>query len=306
MRTHLSAISVAALTTLCWLGAFNARAQEGREQKGDAAGVRAAAREYLNAMHRGDRKAAADVWTTDGEYTDAAGQTVKARKLLAQDSAPAGEAPETDIKADIKLPESTLRFVTPEVAIEDGKSNSELTEDGRTVTGKFTAIWVKQDGKWRLDSLRETAIVPPSATERLQPLEWLIGEWVGAVEGGAVLVSSHWCDAGNYIVREFVERGADGAVTTGSQRIGWDPSVQKIKCWTFDSHGGSAEGIWRQDGDRWIVEMTEVMPDGSKAAAMASYTLAGDGRFVWEAMRGKVGDKAVPARRVEFKRAAER
>ena len=48
------------------------------------------------------------------------------------------------------------------------------------------------------------------------------------------------------------------------------------------------------------------MPDGSKAAAVASYTPSGDGRFVWEATRGKIGDNAVPPRRVEFKRAAER
>jgi hypothetical protein len=247
--------------------------------------------------------AAAEIWTADGEYTDAAGNAHKARKLLAQEAAAADAA---DAERDVKLPDSTLRFVTAEVAIEDGRTENELTNDGRTATGKFTAVWVKQEGKWRLDSLRESAVVPPSASDRLEPLSWLIGEWVGATDRGVILVSSHWCDAGNFILREFVEHASDGNVTTGSQRIGWDASANKFKCWSFDSNGGSAEGVWRQDGDRWIVEMTEVMPDGSQAAASATYTPSGDGRFVWDAARGKVGDNAVPARRIEFKRAAEK
>jgi uncharacterized protein (TIGR02246 family) len=304
MRILFPAIVLAGLTAVSWPIVPSAWAQEERDQKKDTAGVRAAAREYLEALRRGDLKAAAEVWTADGEYTDAAGTSQKARKLLAEQTAAAGD--EAVAEAEVKLPDSTLRFVTPDVAVEDGKTKSELSEDGRLVAGKFTAVWVKRDGKWRLDSLRESAVVPPSASERLQPLEWLNGEWVGATDRGVILVSSRWCDAGHFILREFVERAADGGVTTGSQRIGWDPSIEKIKCWTFDSHGGSAEGIWRQEGDRWIVETTEVMPDGSKAAALSSYTPAGDGRFVWEASRGKIGDKTVPTRSVEFKRAAER
>jgi uncharacterized protein (TIGR02246 family) len=304
MRTLFPTIVLAGFAAVGWPIVSSSWAQEEKDQKKDTAGVRAAAREYLEALRRGDLKAAAEVWTADGEYTDAAGASHKARKILTEQAAAAGD--EADAQAEVKLPDSTLRFVTPDVAIEDGKTKGELSDDGRMVSGKFTAVWVKRDGKWRLDSLRESAVVPPSASERLQPLEWLIGEWVGATDGGAILVSSHWCDAGNFIIREFVERAADGDVTTGSQRIGWEPSIEKIKCWMFDSNGGSAEGIWRQEGDRWIVETTEVMPDGSKAAAMTSYTPGGDGRFVWEASRGKIGDKAVPTRSVEFKRAAER
>jgi uncharacterized protein (TIGR02246 family) len=294
------------LACVCLTGSSigsRAWAQEGKGQRQDTAGVRAAARAYLEALHRGDMKAAAEIWTTDGEYMDATGNTHKARMLLAQEAAASGAA---DAERDVQPPDSTLRFVTPEVVIEDGKIEGALTDDGRAVNGKFTAVWVKQDGKWRLDSLRESAVVPPSASERLEPLAWLIGEWVGPTDRGAILVSSRWSDGGHYIVREFAERAGDGEVISGSQRIGWDPASQRIKCWTFDSHGGSGEGVWRNEGDRWIVDTTEVMPDGTKAAASAVYAPAGEGRFVWEAARGRVGDKIVPARRVEFQRAAER
>jgi uncharacterized protein (TIGR02246 family) len=271
--------------------------------KGDAAAVRAAAREYLSALRRGDVEAVREMWTPDGEYVDAAGHSVKARKLISEQAA-ADSQPADD--REVALPDSTLRFVTPEVAIEDGAAQSEPTDDGRAVTGRYTAVWVKRDGQWRLDSLRETAVAAPSAPERLQALEWLIGEWVGPTDGGVILVSSHWSDGGHYIVREFAERSNGGNVITGSQRIGWDPASKKIKCWTFDSRGGSGEGVWRNEGGRWAVETTEVMPDGRKGAASAMYAPAGEGRFVWEAARGKIGDKSVPARRVEFKRAAER
>jgi uncharacterized protein (TIGR02246 family) len=303
MRSRIFTTILISVCTAGWLAGRGACAQEKAAVKGDAAAVRAAARAYVAALRRGDMEAARQAWMPDGEYVDAAGRSSKAREVIESHAAPANQ---TADKREVALPDSSLRFVTPDVAIEDGVVEGELTDDGRAVTGKFTAVWVKRDGRWRLDSLRETAVAAPSASDRLQALQWLIGEWVGPTDGGAILVSSRWSDGGHYIVREFAERAGDGEVISGSQRIGWDPSSHRIKCWTFDSHGGSGEGVWRNEGDRWIIDTTEVMPDGTKATASAMYAPIGEGRFVWEAAGGKVGDKNVPTRRVEFKRAAER
>ena len=106
-------------------------------------------------------------------------------------------------------------------------------------------------------------------------------------------------------MRDFVFLSEGDALLTGTQRIGWDPSAGKIKSWMFDSNGGAGEGYWRRDGQRWIVDSEEVMPDGTKASASTIFTPGDTNHFVWEVQGAKVGDANLPPRRVEFKRAAE-
>lgn len=268
----------------------------------DTAAVRAAGKKYIAALRRGDSEAMRKMWTRDGDYVDARGQYHRIRKLLSRDENTGGAKADA---ADVKTEDSTIRFITPDVAIEDGASGETASSDGGTVTGRFTAVWVKRDGDWLLDSLRESEIVVPAAKDRLQELAWMIGEWIAKTDDGAILVSSHFQDDGRYIVREFVDRGDDHATVTGTQRIGWDAASGKIKCWTFDSQGGVGEGTWRRDGNRWIVEMDDVLANGEKTTVSAVYVPGGDGRFVWESGGAKLEGERVPPRRVEFKRAAE-
>src|SRR5262245_12819392 len=126
MRTLFLTVILASLTSISWPIVSSVSAQDAKGETKDTAGVRAAAREYLSALRRGDFKAAAETWTADGEYMDTAGHTHKARKLLAQESASSAEA---DAEHEVKLPDSSLRFVTSDVAIEDGKTASDVTDD---------------------------------------------------------------------------------------------------------------------------------------------------------------------------------
>ena len=264
--------------------------------------VRAAAREYVTAVQRGDADTLAKMWTSDGDYVDSSGQVFKAKGIIHRQ--PVAPWQKTD-SADLSLPKSSLRFITTDVAIEDGASQFGVYEDGRALLGRFTAVWVKRDGRWLLDSLRESVSSSPPPENHLQPLSWLLGEWAGAADDAVVLVSSHWSDGGKYIVREFLVRSDGREDISGSQRIGWDSATGKIRCWTFDSQGGSGTGFWRRDGDRWIVESKDVMGDGKKSTSSAVYVPAGDGSFTWETTSGEVAGTKLPAVRVEFRRAAE-
>lgn len=267
----------------------------------DTAAVRAAGKKYVAALRRGDSEAMRKMWTREGDYIDASGQSYSIRKLLSQDekSSAKGDA------AEVKSKDSTIRFITPDVAIEDGTTGERASSNGESISGRFTAVWVKRDGDWLLDSLRESEVVAPAAKDRLQELEWLVGEWIGKTDDGVILVSSHFKDDGRYIVREFIDRGNDHATATATQRIGWDAETGKIKCWTFDSQGGVGEGTWQRDGNRWVVEMADVLSNGEKTTVSAVYIPSGDGRFVWESGGAKLEGESVPPRRVEFKRAAE-
>jgi uncharacterized protein (TIGR02246 family) len=287
--------------------AMMVRAQVGAEHQGDAADIRAAAKRYFEAKLRGDVQAMRSMWTPDGDYVDATGQMLKAQDLIRQQAA---TPLPVSASSEIEMPKTSLRFITSDVAIEDGSSHF-ATEDGSELTGRFTAVWAKRDGRWLLDSLREATIESPALNEHLRPLEWLLGEWVGTRDDAVILISSHWSEGGKYLVREFLVRGDGHEAVSGTQRIGWDPITRQIKSWTFDSQGGSSEGIWRPDGERWLVDSTDVLADGKKSKTSTAYVPGDDGRFTleakstWDAKDAPPAAMNLPTLRVEFQRAPE-
>ena len=177
---------------------------------------------------------------------------------------------------------TTVRFITPDTAIEDGMADRATAADGSPLNRRFTALWVKRDGKWILDSLREVAAESSSLNENLKPLGWLLGEWAAKTDNTSILVSSHWNDEGNFILREFVVAHDNGETVTGTQRIGWDPVARQIKSWTFDSEGGSGEERWRQEGNRWLVDTVDVTADGQQGKTSCVYIPGDARRFTWE------------------------
>lgn len=261
-------------------------------------GVRAAAKKYLQAKARGDVETLKRMWTPEGEYIDVSGQRCRAWEVIAeQGGRPQAEVPD----AAVPLPDSTLRFITRDVAVEDGTLDQAVA--GHTV--RFTAIWVRRDGQWLLDSLRESLASLPSPHDHLQPLSWLLGEWVGTAEDATILVSSHWSEGGNFIVREFLIRSDEHEPVSGTQRIGWDATAGKIKSWAFDSQGGTGEGLWSADDEGWRVRSKEKTADGKEFTTTAVYRPVDENRFVWQVRTAQGDEEDLPPLRVEFRRAPE-
>jgi uncharacterized protein (TIGR02246 family) len=282
--------------------ALPACADDKSDSASAARAIRAAAKDYRAAMLRGDVETLSRMWTPNGDYVDASGQMLKAQELIREQVA----ASSPDVAAEqVPMPDSSLRFVTPEVAIEDGTTDYGISADGSEVAGRFTAVWVNRDGRWLLDSLREATASSPTPNDRLQPLAWLIGEWVGKTDDSAMLVSSHWSEQGSYIVRNSIVRADGGEALSGTERIGWDPIAGRIKSWTFDSQGGSGEGRWRRDGERWVIDCEEVMSDGGKASTSIVYSPGDEGSYLWEVKSAQAAGVNLPPMRVDFKRAKD-
>jgi uncharacterized protein (TIGR02246 family) len=281
------------------------RAEERVTPNADVRAIRTAGQEYASALGRGDLSAIRQMWTPDGDYIDASGQRFKAKEMIVEHRA--ASAPNST-RAQVAALDSSIRLLSPDVAIEDGTI---APGSGNTSGGRFTAIWVKREGRWLLDSLRESVSVSRPTNEHLQALEWLLGEWVGATDDAVILISSNWSDDGKYISREFLVRSEGRDDITATQRIGWDASGQVIRCWTFDSQGGRSESIWRKDGRRWIAESIDVLPDGQKSQSLINYNPIEDGRFVselnakWSTAGKDSATASLPTLRVEFWRAVE-
>jgi hypothetical protein len=145
----------------------------------------------------------------------------------------------------------------------------------------------------------------PAAGGPLAPLEWLLGEWTGMTDNAVVLVSTHWCEDGAFIEREFVVQRTGQPDIGGTQRLGWDPVSGRIKCWTFDTHGGFGQGCWQRDGDSWVIESDETLADGSQSSTTAIVTPQGNDRFTWQIERARVNGVSLPQQKIEFVRAQQ-
>src|SRR5437660_830381 len=69
---------------------------------------------------------------------------------------------------------------------------------------RYTVDHVKQEGAWRLESVREATAVPPNNTEHLEGLAFLIGDWTEDVDkGGSSRASYSWDTNQNFILNTF-------------------------------------------------------------------------------------------------------
>jgi ketosteroid isomerase-like protein len=266
--------------------------------------IRQASAAYIEALKRGDTKAATAFWIADGVYVDATGRSVKAPDLIQQQLGRATvpvKAGQVQVQS-----ESSIRFVTSDVAIEEGTVQSDSTPDLDSSLGRFTAIWVRNESGWQLDSVRESPLLVRARGNRLNALAWMIGDWVGQGDGLVVTCSADWSESRNFMVRRFTVKRDTGKVLTGTQRIGWDPSARTIRSWVFDSEGGIVEGRWRQEGDSWVVKTTGVLPDGTQSSAVNFWVPEGDLRCVLKSSHVMVGNATIEDSVVEFQRRSDR
>lgn len=171
----------------------------------------------------------------------------------------------------------------------DGR-RSISTKDGKSVAMiRFSSVWQKTDGVYRLASIRDFAEpVLPSPNEALQSISWLVGEWINEGADARVHIKYQWSDDNNFILGT-ISTQVDGKTTSSStQRIGWDPVLGSYRSWVFDVDGGFGDGVWSEAEDGWAIQSTAVTPDGSKGSALMKiipesfdrFTIRGSNRTV--------------------------
>lgn len=265
--------------------------QDEGEVSSDEMQVRAAVEGYLLAINSGDASAAADYWSETGHMLSADGTRLVGRAAIKEDL----EAFLRDNAGrQVGVQDVSIRFLTPTVAVEEGEATI-VGSDGEAASSTYQAIHVKQEGTWKLESLRETEIAqPPSGRDHLKELAWLIGEWVDQDEESSIETSCRWTSNGNFITRSFTVVVGDTIEMEGTQVIGWDPHRNRIRSWVFDSAGGFGEGSWTRSGDRWTVKNKFQLPDGRQGRSTNTFTYVDEDTFKWQSKNRVVGDERLP------------
>src|SRR5262249_46919070 len=175
---------------------------------------------------------------------------------------------------------------------------------GPATVARFTAVLVKKDGEWYLESVHDSVAHPPSHAEHLEDLEWLIGEWTGEAEKGESATASYeWAENQNFIVSSFATTVDGAPVAGGTQWIGWDAIDKQVRSWSFYSRGGFGEATWTKEGNNWALKTTARTADGKKVSATNIVTKTDDDHMTWQLTKLTVDGESLPdAKPVKLKR----
>ena len=266
----------------------------------DEPAIRTAAAAYLDTLNRGDYDAARKFWTENGNIIDESGHQTNVRDI----ERPAnGGSTNVNTPPLVDVRSSSIRFVTPDVAIEDGTSEYASGPSGASTSGRYSVVWVKQNDKWLIDSLREAAIANQSSASRLQDLAWMIGDWVE--EGDAAFQASFsWSPGNHFIVGEVRIEPRDQQSHVVTQRIAWDAAAGGIRSWNFDSDGGFSAGDWARDGNAWVVSTSGVLPDGKRTLGRRVFQRINSESVLMESLGFQIDGQSVPDLRVKLVRKA--
>jgi uncharacterized protein (TIGR02246 family) len=250
----------------------------------DVAGITSMMQSYLQAFNHHDSAALAAHWSTAGENIDLdTGETTAGREAVREVFAALFEH---DSAAMIDIDIASIRPLRDDVALVDGVSRISFS-DAPPSSSRFSAVLVSEDGRWMLESVREsTASTQRAETESprseparpLDALAWLVGSWEDVSEGVTASTHCFWSTNKAFLIRSHLisasavpeQRPLPGdsripgllpAGPAGSREIteiiGWDQDRGQIRSWLFTSDGQSAEGSWSRslDEDVWTVHV---------------------------------------------------
>lgn len=247
---------------------------------------------YVDAFNARDVEALGSHWSKSGEWIDReTGNRVAGREAIRQQFA---DSFKTDERSRISVHVDSIRFVTRQVAIEEGVATI-VGADGPEQSN-YSAIHVLADDGWKIDSIRESSLPMPEPAvnaEQLQQLQWLVGDWVDGDAVSAIETSCQWAKNKSFLTRKFRVTSGDEVRMEGMQIIAWDPNAKTIRSWMFDSDGGFGEGIWKAQQGSWTVRFSQALPTGGTASSVNVYSHIQDDSFTFESIDRKVDGEAI-------------
>ena len=273
------------------------KATEKATEKADArleSTIRDSAAKFVQTFDAGDAEAITKLFVEDGEFIDDQGVTYRGPAELKE----VFERFFTQFPGvKLTLEIESVRRIGPNLAIEEGARLLTREKEGVAGQVRYVAIHAMVEGQWRLASVREFVDEPPATPhDFLQPLAWLVGDWINEGGDATVRLSYRWSDDKNFLLGDFQVIRANKTESTSSVRIGWDPQLQKIRSWLFEADGSFSEGRWtlvpaESAPESWVVKSTGTLSDGQGGSATLRYTRIAKDRFQIEGRDRLIGDE---------------
>jgi uncharacterized protein (TIGR02246 family) len=254
----------------------------------DRAAIRELMRAVAGAIGSRDASALAALWTADGEYISEDGTLVRGRAALEKAYKERFARSEA---VKITMERETIRFLGQDTAVEDGSATVVPDPTQPSVTTRYSALIVRENGSWRIAQFRELSREAISVRD----LDWLVGSWKSGEAGNLVETTYVWDnpETKTFLRVQFTIK-TDDRTLTGTQIIGVDPQTGELRNWTFESEGGIGEAVWNRDQNQWIIEAIGTLADGSELVATNILTQIDADTFTWQSINRTLDGEPLP------------
>jgi len=296
-------ITLFGILTLASFQAHLFAADAANQPTGDKDAISSNAKAFVAAFEQGNAKAIAAFWTEDGDYMDLTGRLLQGRAAIEnafQDFFTENKG--TKLRIDV----ISVRFVTPDTAIEDGITSLTFADGSPPNQARYTNVHIKKNGQWFLQSVREASYTPPGNYEQLRALEWAVGEWVDQGNGPEIdHVRFEWSEDGNFLVSTQDVTMKQTLVSRATEWIAWDSAARQVLSWSFVTDGSFGENLWSNEGGQWIIKTNATLPNGKKLTATNIITREGPDTITWQSKDRTLDGKALPdVEKITMKRVA--
>lgn len=297
LRTVAAATLVAACSLIGQLAeaqqpqATGAAAPAAKPVDENTAAIQKTASAFTDAFNRGDAKAVAALWTTNGEYVDESGNEHAGQAAIESCYADFFKA---NPGASLNLVIDSVRFVSPTVAIEDGHTVLTLPPSGKSTSSEYSVVHSKVDGRWLMASVREARTDGETAHEHIEDLQWLIGTWMAEDQGVTTKSECKWIGDQSFVERKYTTKTADGVETSGVQIIGWNAQAGHVQSWNFGADGSFAVGVWAPTEGGWQASVSGVTLDGATTSAINRLQRLDDNAYSWQSVDRSLDATSLP------------
>ena len=246
---------------------------------------------FTACYNNGEAERLANLFAEDGEFIDSEQVVYSGRENIQAEFAALFESVDNQ---KMELIVDSVRQVAEGVVIEDGHAWIQFDDERSTIVSQYCSVIVKQGDDWKIASLRDIKSEYASNADRLDALDWILGQWIDESEAGVVEYEFARSDDGSFILGSYVMRNKEEDDFAGSIRIGWCPVTKQYKSWTFDSEGGVAVGLWNAIDEGWMIKNSGTRSDGVAGSSTNYYQQVDENRIVWKSFDRHVGDERQP------------
>jgi uncharacterized protein (TIGR02246 family) len=263
---------------------------QGQPESAEMAAVRKTADAFTKAFNAGDAKAVAAFWTKDGEYQGPDGEKLHGRDEIEKSYV---ELFKAQPKATMEIKIGSVRMLGKYTALEEGTITVKVPGDNEPGVSAYSVLHVREEDGWRMATVREW-VPDPQTLVSVKDVEWLLGEWVGKGAETELRIKFSWDDDKVFLHGRYSLKRGDRVVSTGTQIIGKNPQGG-LRSWNFDSNGSFSESVWEREGNRWVIQATGTLPDGSETTAVNVMIPLSKDAYTWQSIQRTAAGTQLPA-----------
>jgi uncharacterized protein (TIGR02246 family) len=257
----------------------------------DEEAIKAVSSSLTRNLAAGDSRAIAALWTEDATYVDSDGVKYKGRKALEERFSSVFNRRGRQV---VTFAPETLKNLGPGAFMAEGTVLRKAASGALIPETRYSIVFVKQNGQWLISSATETEIANTEASNPLEELSWLIGDWHAEGNGAIVSMKAEWTANKNFITCIYnLKSTGDLSPVESKQVIGFDPNKNLPVSWHFDSTGGFGYGSWIKKNDQWMVENSGTERNGTTTSACTIFTVETPDQFTWQSIDRRVDGETV-------------